>query len=55
MGQKTLYDAGRNSIAAPFYETLLEPTDWWKWFKEDAKIDDDSESWTLVKKSIVFM
>lgn len=45
MGQRTLYDAG-GGRAVPFYETFLEPSDWWTWFDEDAEIND--EEWTKV-------
>ena len=48
MGQRTLYDPGRNGEATPFYQTFLEPENWWKWFKPDEPLDDDG--WMQVIK-----
>ena len=50
MGQRTLYEAGRHGAATPFYQTFLEPADWWKWFKGDEP--EENEGWMQVIKIV---
>ena len=46
MGQSILYDTARRGAATPFYQTFLEPADWWKWFKDDEP--EDNKGWMQV-------
>jgi len=43
MEQQVLYDPGAYGI--PFYKVILEPSDWWEWFKGEETADD---GWTEV-------
>lgn len=43
MAQQERIDPGGDGSA--FYNTVLEPADWWKWFQDDQASD---EGWTEV-------
>ena len=43
----TLYEPRSDGDAITFYETFLEPANWWEWFHHDAS--SDNEGWTQVK------
>lgn len=43
----TLYEPRSDSGAITFYETFLEPPNWWEWFHHDAS--SDNKGWTQVK------
>ena len=45
MEQQERTDPGGDG--STFYSTVLQPTDWWKWFQDD-KVPDDG--WTEVRQ-----
>ena len=45
MAEHKRYEAGSGGSGSEFYETTLDPADWFKWFEKDYK---DTNGWTSV-------
>ena len=47
MAESNKTDAGKSGLK--YYQTLLEPADWWQWFQDDYSSD---QGWTQVVTTI---
>jgi hypothetical protein len=45
MAEHKRYEAGSGGSGSEFYETTLDPADWFKWFEKDYK---DTNGWTSI-------